>query len=226
MNGIPDATFFTFGAAAAAASVTKWDRVFAALMASCLLHMLTMIALLLGLGTSGGKLSAPRDPHPAGPPGVLEVRLTQGDDLPSAAGKERALPAVPRSAPERGSRASQPGRGIDLLPFPIQAFRTPDQLTKHPRPRLKPVFKVPAPVFTPGKVILKLWIDAGGTVLAVTIEDSSVPEALAAAAAAAFQQTPFVPGEIGGMHVASVMRIEVTYSDGGVTSYVKRSATP
>src|SRR5689334_7957730 len=123
MNGIPDATFFTFGGAAGAASVTKWDRVFAALMASCLLHMLIMIALLLGLGTSGGKLlSAPRDSHPAGPPGVLEVRLTQGDDLPSAAGKERALPAVPRAAPERGSRASQPGRGIDLLPFPIQAF--------------------------------------------------------------------------------------------------------
>jgi TonB family protein len=207
MNGGPGATFFTLGTpAAAACSVTKWDRLVAALMASCLLHVAAVLAPALGMG-GGILIFAPHRSQNTRTPSVLDVRLA-----------ETGRPAM-RAAPTRVPR------GVDLLPFPARLFRTADELTKQPRPRVKPAFNVPAPIFTPGKVILKVWIDALGNVVAVDVEESSVPDALAATAASAFRQTPFIPGEINGGRVATLMRIEVTYADGIAFSYDKRSAT-
>jgi TonB family protein len=218
MNGGLSATFFTFGAAGAAAySVTSWERVFSALMASCLAHMLFM--LLPSPEAGGAALLPATSGVQHARPGTLEVQLKEvgaPPPVPSA-----PVPAASRAVPRGTSRASRPLRGADL---PAQAFRTADQLTKHPRPKAKPVFELPSPTFEPGKVILKVWIDAAGNVLAVDVEESSVPEPLSESAAAAFRRTPFVPGEIAGMRVATLMRIEVTYADGIYSYGMKNSA--
>lgn len=215
MNGSAGATFFTFGRPPSDAHlVTRWDRVFAALMASCLLHMLAVVAP--GLGTSGTQARiASSLPRSAAAPGSLDVRL---EEPGTQAAKE---PAATRAPPTPGRQAAS--RGVDLLPFPahLYRFRTADELTKHPRPRIKPAFSVPAPTFTAGKVILRVWIDAAGNVLGVDVEKSTVPDALAASAASTFRQIPFTPGEVDGARVATLMRIEVTYAD-GVTFNVSR----
>jgi TonB family protein len=215
MNGSARATFFTFGRPLSDAHlVTRWDRVFAALMASCLLHMLAVVAP--ALGTSAMPKRAVSSLAPSGAQAdALEVRLEES---------RATAPKDPQTGnPARTTGRQAASRGVDLLPFPahLYPFRTTDELTKHPRPRVKPVFNVPAPAFTPGKVVLRVWIDALGNVLAVDVEKSTVPEALAASAASAFRQTPFIPGEINSRHVATLMRIEVTYAD-GVTFNVSR----
>ena len=65
-----------------------------------------------------------------------------------------------------------------------------------------------------GKVILKVWITELGNVASVDVEKSDMPEAVSASAAAAFGKLRFVPGEINGRPVGSMMRIEVIYDDG------------
>ena len=106
--------------------------------------------------------------------------------------------------------------GIGLLPIPAPAYYTTDQLTKRPQPTSDPRLDVPefGPVFASGKVILKIWINELGAVKTVDVEKSDVPEAIAATAAAAFGKLRFLPGEINGRPVGTLMRIEVTYDDG------------
>jgi hypothetical protein len=51
-------------------------------------------------------------------------------------------------------------------------------------------------------------------VASVEVEKSELPEAVAASAAAAFGKLRFVPGQLNGRPVGSMMRIEVVYYDG------------
>ena len=121
-----------------------------------------------------------------------------------------ALPeASQRLAPERNALAPP-------LPLPAPTFFTTDQLTKRPAllsdpPKLEVTEAMPA--FTSGKVVLKVWINEQGAVISVEIEDSDVPDAVAAAATAAFEKLRFEPGEINGRPVATIMRIEVSYDE-------------
>jgi TonB family protein len=70
------------------------------------------------------------------------------------------------------------------------------------------------PIFASGKVILKIWINERGIVDSVDVEKSDLAAAISATAAAAFGRLRFVPGEINGRPVGTMMRIEVTYDDG------------
>ncbi|MSQ63588.1 MAG: TonB family protein, partial [Betaproteobacteria bacterium] len=90
------------------------------------------------------------------------------------------------------------------------------QLTQRPRPTTEPRLDVPeiGPMFASGKVILRVWINELGNVDSVDVEKSELAAAVAATAAAAFGKQRFVPGEINGRPVGSMMRIEVTYDDG------------
>lgn len=69
------------------------------------------------------------------------------------------------------------------------------------------------PIIASGKITLKLWIDQNGTVTTSEIESSNMPIPFSKAAANAFQQVVFSPGEINGQHVGSILRLEINYED-------------
>ena len=222
MNGRAYLNFFSFRPVVGLSAVDR-RRLGAALLLSCLIH--GAVAFLPDPGapsvlSGAGPLSTWEAPRGS----TLEVTLAAQSpevrkEKSARAPRNASLPApAPDRAPDKSSAkpGSAPG-GIDLLPIPAHYFHTSDQLTKRPRPVSQPVFDLPriAPDFKPGTVILKVWIDALGNVLAVEVEKSEVPRPLSIAAAAAFRGLPFQPGEIRSRRVASLMRIEVTYVDGG-----------
>jgi TonB family protein len=106
--------------------------------------------------------------------------------------------------------------GIGLLPIPAPTYYTTDQLTKRPQPTAEPELDTPeiGPVFASGTIILKLWISELGDVISVDVEKTDLPEIFSRTAVAAFRNLRFVPGELNGKRVGTVMRIEVTYDDG------------
>jgi TonB family protein len=204
MNGRPRVAYFSFWAAARQPA-PAWLRVCTALAISFLLH--TALVLLPDPGVGS----------PFFPParGSLDVRLPPSEAAPPVAAQE-AVKAVAES--RRAGRASrkESAAAQHVLPIPAHHFYTADQLTSRARPVNRPMLEAPelAQIPTSGAVILRIWIDALGNVLAVEIEKSDVPQALAATAAAAFRDLRFIPGQIGSRRVASLMRVEVTYLDG------------
>lgn len=133
--------------------------------------------------------------------------------IPDAIAPSQPTPPLPEAsqqlAPERNALAP-------ALPLPAPTFFTTDQLTKRPAllsdpPKLEITESMPA--FGSGKVVLKIWINERGAVISVELEDSDVPEAVAAAAITAFEKLRFEAGEINGRPVATLMRIEVSYDD-------------
>ena len=121
-----------------------------------------------------------------------------------------------RAGEEEPRPAAERALGADLLPIPAPAYYTTDQLTKRPQPTSQPTLLAPelGPAIPSGKVILKLWINELGNVASVEVEKSELPEAISATAAAAFGKLRFVPGQINGRPVGTLMRIEVIYYDG------------
>jgi len=183
----------------------------AALAGSCLLHAAVIFLPYLGGGT-GDSRPAARGGQPVR---VLSVKVL--DDV-APAGAAAAKPAAEASSPAPSvdlRPAPPPPPVVGVLPIPAPAYYTSDQLTKRPRPTSQPRLDVPesAPSFASGKVVLRLWISELGGVDSANVENSDVPEAVAAAAKAAFGKVRFVPGEINGRRVGAVMRIEVSYDE-------------
>lgn len=203
MNGRLNLDYFSLGPGRA------WARLAVALAVSALAH--GALVLIPGFGTGS--------PEPGAAP-ALEVRVVPVEPSPAPAPATKAAeppakaarPAPPKAAPQAPARVP----GIGVLPIPAHHFHTADQLTKRARPLARPDFDVPriAPAFATGSVVLKVWIDSLGGVVAVEIESSEVPEALAMNAAKAFAELRYSPGEIAGRKVASMMRVEVAYLDG------------
>jgi TonB family protein len=67
-----------------------------------------------------------------------------------------------------------------------------------------------------GKVVLRVFVGAGGTVDRVEVATSSAPAAFDEAASAAFSHVRFSPGEIEGVAVSSETRFEIVF-DGSET---------
>jgi TonB family protein len=191
-------------------------RICVALIVSCLLHaaVVYMHYLAKGIATQGGQKS--------GRARILNATLVAEHKPTTPAVKDTAahastavLPSEPK-ANEAPSPTPERAKEIAPLPVPEPTYYTTDQLTKRPRPiSAPPKLDVPdiGPVFTAGKVILKLWINESGDVISVDLEESNVPETISATAAAAFAKLRFVPGEIHGRPVRTTMRIEVTYDE-------------
>ena len=197
-------------------------RFLAALTVSCLLH--AALVLMPYLGTSAA-ISWPvvRGAKKLGPARVLNVRLVELEAGPAAttagnaaAGAGAAEQPAKRAPEEEARPAAERAAGVGLLPIPAPAYYTTDQLTKRPQPTSDPRLDVPeiGPIFATGKVVLKIWINEIGKVNSVEVEKSDLPDAMTRAAAAAFGQLRFLPGEILGRPVGSVMRIEVSYDEG------------
>jgi hypothetical protein len=205
MNGRLNLDYFSFGPRRA------WARLGAALAVSSMVHAAVVLLPESGPGSV--------DPVPAP---ALALRLVPvdaaaaPDPVPVVQGAtpqaKATKPVPPKEAPAAPPRVP----GIGVLPIPAHHFHTAEQLTRRAKPLSRPNFDVPRleQAFTTGSVVLKVWIDALGSVVAVEIEASDVPQALAMNAAKAFAELRYAPGEISGRRVATLMRIEVAYVDG------------
>jgi TonB family protein len=194
MNGGFPRAYFSFGAPPAAYPGVVWKRLGAALMASCLVHAALVVLPYLGASSIAPR-AAPRSAQKTQPAPILDIRLAQ-----AAEGAE-AGPATHRA------------RGSNHLPIRAPTYYRTSELTKPPRPTSQPELDVPRSVArrVSGKVVLKLWISELGNVDSVEVESSNLPETVSGTAAAAFRKLSFVPGEIDGRRVRTLMTIEVAY---------------
>jgi hypothetical protein len=194
-------------------------RLFACFALSCLLHAGVIFTPYLGASSSAYQ---PAVQGGQKPPRTLDVTLVS--EQPSAfavaevfdkggstadAPAERMPDETPRPALDRTV-------GIGLLPIPAPAYYSTDQLTKRPQPTGAADLDAPEirPIIASGTIILKLWINELGNVNAVDVENTDLPEMFTETAVAAFRNLHFVPGELNGQPVGTMMRIEVTYDDG------------
>jgi TonB family protein len=199
-------------------------RLFACLIVSCLLHGALFFMPFLGESTSasqpllqgGQKLQPPRTLNATL---ALEKKsafaVAEVSPVFAGGGSTAHAPAE-RTADEEPRPALNRAVGIGLLPIPAPTYYTTDQLTKRPQPTTAAELDAPEikPILASGTIILKLWISELGDVISVEIEKTDLPELFAKTAVAAFRNLRFVPGEINGRPVGTMMRIEITYDDG------------
>jgi len=199
-------------------------RLLACLTVSCLLHVALFFLPYLGISTVASRPEV-QGGQRLKPPRTLNATLALQKKSTFAAAEASPVAAEGGSsadAPVERAGSGEPPpalkrtEGIGLLPIPAPTYYTTDQLTKRPRPTAKAELETPEiwPIFAPGTIILKLWISELGDVISVDVEKSDVPEILSRTAVAAFRNLRFVPGEINGRRVGTVMRIEVIYDDG------------
>jgi hypothetical protein len=64
-----------------------------------------------------------------------------------------------------------------------------------------------------GSLVLSLWINSVGKVVSISYEASELPEAFTTAIGEVFNQVRFIPGEIHGRPVNSILRIEIAHQE-------------
>ncbi|MBE0621353.1 MAG: energy transducer TonB [Burkholderiales bacterium] len=163
------------------------------------------------------KAAAPRLDATLTPEGRPALAQAEPPPAPADGGGVADAPADRVAGAER-QPALDRGLGMGLLPIAAPAYYTTDQLSRRPRPTSEPELDTAEtrPIIAAGTIILKLWIDERGDVIAVDIEKTELPELFSKTAAAAFRNLRFTPGELNGRHVGSLMRIEVTYGGGSL----------
>ena len=196
-------------------------RLFACLMVSCLLHAALVFMPYLGASSSasqpavqgGQKLKPPRAFS-----ATLVLEKKSAFTVADVPANEGSMPdsSAERMANEEPRPALDHAVGIGLLPIPAPTYYTTDQLTKRPQPIAAAELDAPEirPILASGTIILKLWINELGDVISVDVEKTDLPEMFSRAAVAAFRHLRFVPGELNGQRVGTMMRIEITYDDG------------
>ena len=92
-------------------------------------------------------------------------------------------------------------------------FLTADQLTSEATPKgmvnLDDI-QITEPI-KPGTLALKIWIDSAGRAVRTEIERTDFPAAYTEAVARAFSASAYSPGQVEGVRVNSVVRIEFSY---------------
>lgn len=179
-------------------------RLIAAVIVSCILHVLLLAAAYLGASNRESPIVAAQGHTPAGP---FNASLKPPAPLKPEIPLESALPVASRE-------------GIGVLPFSAPPFYPTNQLSKRPQPLGSADLDTPEInlIVASGRMILKLWIDETGEVVDVEVESTELPEVFSRSAVAAFKHLRFTPGERGGVRVGSVMRIEVSYDDGRIAA--------
>jgi len=69
----------------------------------------------------------------------------------------------------------------------------------------------PAEMF--GKAVLKIWINATGEITRIETESSDMSEAFHSGLLAAFERMRFMPGQVDGKPVGSILKIEIGAED-------------
>jgi outer membrane biosynthesis protein TonB len=207
-------------------STCALKRFFLPLLVSCLLHAALIFPIYVDSGTGSTK-SGQR----GGVPLVLtKVRIVQS--VPVAKKSTVDLIAAKSIQIQSAQQPQTPTRQIDPPlpdPPPLTTKQSPDagppqlptnyytraELTKGPQVRTNPELEPPEVkhIVATGTLSLKVWINELGEVDKVAIDQTDLPEAIAAVAEDAFRKLRFEPAEINGRNVASVIQIEIRYDD-------------
>lgn len=136
------------------------------------------------------------------PPGII------ADDRPMRIGGE--LGADEQSFPKQDAN---PSTGVT---FTKQEYFSSESLTVRPYPitllgEMEATEVGPSEMF--GRTVLKVWISATGGVAAMETEFSDMPEPFRRATVAAFERMRFMPGQIDGKPVGSMIKIEIGAED-------------
>ena len=174
-----------------------------ALAISAALHAAAILAPLTGLGT--GKNKATRH-YPAE---AVEVRLA-----PARADSSFPAPALlPLPTPEPASPAATTEGRIAPPAWKYVAvsywYRTPAELDQPPAIVSPPDFAENLDPRAEGKASLRFFLNEGGTIDWMEIEESTLPEQMLEALKSQYEQLRFTPGEKNGVKVKSVVRYEV-----------------
>lgn len=173
-------------------------HLYAAVLISSLLHGVLFVAPLLGTsspssGTAGADMSL-----------MLSARL-----MPPTGGTAKTPTTAPVSAPSTPT-ANQPKQDHSS-PAQENGFFAPGQLTRQPRP-IDPVnLNIPESRLPTvhGPLILRLWINLEGQVIAVEAEPTDLPGEYVSAMAETLAGVRFAPGLVNGKPVGSIVRIEI-----------------
>ncbi|UCV02489.1 energy transducer TonB [Dechloromonas denitrificans] len=108
---------------------------------------------------------------------------------------------------------ANPSSGVT---FAKQEYFSSESLTVRPYP-ITLLADVEATEIGPGEMfgrtVLKVWISATGGVAAMETEFSDMPEPFRRAAVAAFERMRFMPGQVDGKPVGSIIKIEIGAED-------------
>lgn len=202
-------------------------RLLPALFLSLLLHVLAVLPPLSGAAPGGGEGGASRHEITARLVGVANRDTPEKDRPPEAAYKEEAAPSAPLQGndsetlapgtPDREGNSTKPtmdhgpGDGSGELRYFLG-----DQLTVRPYPLTvleDPGTLEPEPDGRSDRVVLRIWISDSGEVTGTETEFTDMPARVHDAVVVAFRRMRFMPGEIDGRRVGSILRIEMTYKD-------------
>jgi hypothetical protein len=189
---------------------------------SCVLHGLALFAPVFGT-TAGSADSRTSDSSTIATKLTVAMVTYQGPRLLKSL--ESPPPPVlpePTSPVQRTVKKVQATSGpgnmekADLVPLPGVIYYPTSLLSVRPQPQTEAELDPPRirPIVASGRVILVVWVNPLGQTVKVAVESSDLPNNFVTAAAAAFEQLRFSPGELHGLRVGSVMRVEVTYDDG------------
>ncbi|HCX34350.1 MAG TPA: hypothetical protein DHV08_12945 [Rhodocyclaceae bacterium] len=141
----------------------------------------------------------------AAPQAVLPVPAPAPEPIPEL----DAVAAVPAAAPGRAA----PETGGGILPAPV--YLPTSVLTRSPRPLAEPDFGDETEgLARSGGVVLELLVSRTGTIDAIEVVESDLPESDRRRARQAFAALRFAPGELRGTRVPARMRVEVSVEAG------------
>jgi len=197
------------------------------LVFSILVHLLVVLTPLFGIVRGGGEGVASRNEIISRlvnvrTPGSFEKEghidnalkeemVTSGQFLGN---NSEVIP--PGNAPrEEKSRTPEMGQG-DVTGASELHYFSSDQLTVRPYPLTvleNAGLLGPESDDKGERVVLKVWISDSGEVTVMETEFTDMPVRVHEATVAAFRRMRFMPGEIDGKRVGSILRIEMTYKD-------------
>lgn len=185
-----------------------------ALLSSCLIHVLLALAINFSGKVKGSMSTSPAGASRIELPVTLSIHLRHPERFESATIRKIQNTSSSKPSGNRQSRPKDPNGATewtDILPIAEEHFYTTSELTAPPEvltePELDPnkLF----PLGLPGKIVLKLWINHLGEVIQVTAEAEGQETIPLNDLLDAFKELTFKPGEIGGVKVNTVMKIEV-----------------
>lgn len=199
-----------------------------------------LLALVVSGACHGLLLLLPHTARVATPASAMHVTLR-----PSAFDL-RAPPLAPRPVTETIADAAAPSRiespveapsahietaagpttAATELPLPAVTYYRPDQLTRPPHIDLPPELNPPelASAYGSGRIVLQLWINERGHVVDTVVEKTELPELFSHVTTSAFRLARFHPGELNGVSVRAIMRVEVDFERAAETVIVQPAA--
>ena len=202
-------------------------RLLLALTLSILVHVLAVLPPLFGVARGGSEGVASRHEITARLVSAPNANSSENDGRLQDAFKEEAAPTgpfpgndseiVPPGTPpsDGNSRKPEMNQGPGIGTSELRYFSS-DQLTVRPYPLtiLENVGMLEPELIDRGeRVVLKVWISDSGEVAAMETEFTDMPASVHEATVAAFRRMRFMPGQIDGKRVGSIMKIEMTYKD-------------